>query len=254
MPAIRIFFVRLAFITSVFPLASCLSPYLLNKPIDAIEYATPEQDHDILVILLPGIFDSAIDFERQGWIRAVRDRHLPIDMIAVEAHYGYYFAGNLTERLHRDVIVPARQRGYADVWLVGISLGGFGSLLYSRAYPDDIDGAYLISPFLGSPNRAFDPAEWIEKRHGQDGLWEWLSKHGERQDRGPTIFLGYGEEDKFAEVNGLLARLLVRDDVIRLPGTHDWRTWKALWDEALDRELFISKPDITQSRRSIGRQ
>lgn len=248
---IRISVVQSALIALTLLLASCFSLHLSTGPIDSIEYTAPERNNSMLVVFLPGILDSARDFERRGWIKAVRDRGLPIDMIAVDAHYGYYFAGNVIERLHTDVIAPARRRGYVNIWLVGVSLGGFGSLLYSRAYPQDIEGAYLISPFLGDPNGGFDPAEWLENRNGQDGLWEWLLERRGRQDGAPTIFLAYGEQDKFAHVNELLARFLKQSNVVHLPGEHDWKTWKALWDEVLDRHRF--PPDKSAGTRSEPR-
>ena len=215
-------------------LISCIA----TEPIDRIEYTTPKRSNSTLIVFLPGIFDSANEFERNGWVAAVRERGLPIDMISVEAHYGYYMAGTVIERLHADVITPAHRRGYRHIWLVGISLGGFGALLYSRAYPRDIEGAYLISPFIGYPGQGYGPAEWLENRNGQDGLWEWLAERSRQQDKGPSIFLAYGEDDEFADVNKQLASLLDRDHVVRRAGEHNWKTWKALWEEALERRPF----------------
>jgi pimeloyl-ACP methyl ester carboxylesterase len=170
-------------------------------------------------------------------VQAVRDRKLAVDMVAVEAHFGYYLAGSVVDRVHADVVAPARKRGYRDIWFVGVSLGGFGSLLYSKAHPQEVRGALLISPFLGRPAQSMDPAGWLENRHGEDGLWQWLADYPNRRG-GPVIYLAYGEKDVFSDTGAQLAEFLSPDNVIRLPGDHDWPTWKLLWNQALDRGLF----------------
>src|SRR5690606_40867279 len=59
-------------------------------------------------------------------------------------------SASVVERLQQDVVLPARMRGYRHVRLVGISLGGYGSLLYSKQYGEQIAGLFLMAPFLGN--------------------------------------------------------------------------------------------------------
>ena len=49
---------------------------------------------------------------------------LPYDMVAPNAHFGYYFGETLVNRLKVDIIDPSKVKGYENVWLVGASMGG----------------------------------------------------------------------------------------------------------------------------------
>jgi pimeloyl-ACP methyl ester carboxylesterase len=191
-----------------------------------------------LIVLLPGIHDRAESFEYHGFVESARNG-LEADIAAVDATFGYYLHGNFIERLHTDVIVPARQHGYRDIWLVGVSLGGFGSLLYAKAYPEHIRGVFLIAPFLGNgPDNGVDTAEWLAARNGEDGFWEWLRHHTSEGAQRPEIILVYGADDRFAPVNRQLAELLPSENVDYLPGGHDWETWRVLWERAIENNML----------------
>jgi pimeloyl-ACP methyl ester carboxylesterase len=90
---------------------------------------------DTLLVMLPGLYSAPDEFEREGFVRAVRDNRLAADVMLVDAHVGYYNDKTILDRLAADVIAPARREGYTHIWLVGISLGGFGSLLYAQTHP-----------------------------------------------------------------------------------------------------------------------
>src|SRR5690625_6784033 len=60
---------------------------------------------------------------------------LDIDMLAADAHFGYYRERTFVQRLHEDIILPARQQGYQHIWLLGLSMGGFGAVLYCNEHP-----------------------------------------------------------------------------------------------------------------------
>ncbi len=102
-----------------------------------------------LVILLPGIGESVLQFQQYGVVEQIASCQSRANILGVEAHYSYYQQQLITERLHEDVILPARERGIESIWLVGISMGGFGSLLYREAYPDDLEGIIVMAPYLG---------------------------------------------------------------------------------------------------------
>jgi alpha-beta hydrolase superfamily lysophospholipase len=53
--------------------------------------------------------------------------------------------------LHDAVIAPGMARGYRRLWLLGISVGGMGALLYTAARFASVDGLVLLAPFLGTP-------------------------------------------------------------------------------------------------------
>jgi len=118
---------------------------------DAIYDLAPEPGTDrIMLVMLPGAKARPQDLVRCGFVRALRERSLPIDVVVVGAHLGYYLGRSLGKHLRHDIIAPARARNYQRIWLMGISLGGMGSLIYTREHAADIEGVILLAPFLGA--------------------------------------------------------------------------------------------------------
>ena len=106
-----------------------------HAPLDVREYKSADKPSEELFIFLPGIGDVLEDYETNGFIEAVLQSGAPADMIVVDAHFGYYLRQIVIERLRADVIAPARVTGgYKEIWLAGISLGGFGALLYASVF------------------------------------------------------------------------------------------------------------------------
>lgn len=199
-----------------------------------------------LAVLLPGRFDSAESFAQAGFADAVRERGLALDVVAVDAHFGYYRKRTVLERLRADVVAPARAAGYEQIWIGGVSLGGLGSLLYLRDHPEDLAGVVALAPFLGADPliaeiaAAGGPARWQPGEPGDRAddvgreLWRWFAPWLAGPQPLP-LYLGWGESDALAPSNRLAASLLPPERVFPLPGGHDWRTWRALWDQFLDR-------------------
>ena len=234
-------------------------------PIDTVRYGVGEAKYPrLLFVFLHGNGDRNSVFDDKGFVEAVRAHGLSVDMISVDAHVGYYMNGTILTRLKEDVIVPARAKGYEGIWLIGNSLGGFGSLSYAQKYPNEITGVVLLGPFLGErpiireirdagglqrwePGDVFlktkEDAEkhiWIWlKENGQQGpLWSGDKDHPKGQRVVPKIYLGYGTKDRFTYAQDLLASLLPPEQVITMDGGHDWPTWKKLWNQFLDRKIF----------------
>lgn len=200
-----------------------------------------------LAVLLPGRLDEPEKFGDAGFARAVAERGLALDLVAVDAHLGYYRARTVVERLRADVIAPARAAGYDTIWIAGPSLGGLGGLLYLRDHPEDLAGVFAIAPYLGESavideiERAGGPAAWRPPATVADGdigreLWSWLGPWASREQAVP-LHLGWGTSDAFDRSNRLLAGLLPADRVSTLPGGHDWRVWERLWEQFLDRAM-----------------
>jgi pimeloyl-ACP methyl ester carboxylesterase len=192
-----------------------------------------------LIVFLPGIADTAKDFENKGFIADMRSRGITADAVAVDAHYGYYAKREIVERMENEVIAPARAAGYEEIWLVGISLGGFGSALYAVQDASKIAGMLLLSPYLG-PDTLIDEiadAGGLNKwqpdagadNPAQRAMWVWFKNQTINKNPVPRIHLGYGARDKFARANGLLGAQLPQSSVYTVAGAHDWRTWKKLW-------------------------
>ncbi len=229
--------------------AGCATAPPATIPMNTLLYAEKGTQNRTLIVLLPGIRDQPGKYESQGFVGALRSRGLAADLVAVNAHFGYYTSGSVVERLKIDVVVPAQAQGYDKIWLVGISLGGLGSLLYSMHYPDDVEGILILGPYLGGRGLIEEISEagglvsWqpgdLSKQHRFRALWAWLKNYDKNSKGLPPLYLGYGHWDKFATAHSILAAMLPPERVYVTPGWHNWRTWKKLWDKVLDEEIFI---------------
>ena len=200
----------------------------------------------VLLVFLPGAHMSTAELVQQGFVAAVRQRRLAVDVALVDAHLGYVQDGSLLRRLEDDVLAPARAQGYRRIWLAGISLGGYGAMAYALQHPGQIEGLVCLAPYLGRRQLLQDiaaaggPAVWRRAAVPRDAddtdhaLWLGLSAANTL----PPLYLGYGAEDRFAQGHRLLAELLPATRVQVVPGGHDWPPWRALWAQWLDRGLW----------------
>lgn len=226
--------------------------WLAKEPLDVLYYAADEDaPQSNLFIFMRGIGGSHRTFEEEGLVEDVRTMGLPFDMAAPNAHFAYYSERTLIVRLKADVIDPARDQGKDNVWLVGFSMGGLGSVLYLREQPQDIDGICLVAPYLGDDDiieeiqaaggvRSWSPGTYDPVEDWQRMMWHWIKDNVAGEDPVP-IYLGYGTEDDHAPANALLAELLPEEQVVRIEGGHDYPTFKALWDRFLASEIYFPK-------------
>jgi pimeloyl-ACP methyl ester carboxylesterase len=140
-----------------------------TPPLSLADSTSPRSD--TLLVMLPGSYALPEDFIREGFVQAVRDRHLALDMVLVDAHLGYYSDRSIIDRLRADVIAPARARGYRHIWLMGISIGAFGAMILAETLPQDFDGVIALGPYLGK--RAMS-----EEINAQGGLRSWRAPQG----------------------------------------------------------------------------
>lgn len=197
----------------------------------------------VLLVFLPGAGDVPADLITQGFVEQVRRRGIAADVIIPDLHVGYYTGRSFDTRLKADVIDPARAKGYTRIWLAGISLGGFGSLVYARQNPGVVEGVIAIAPFIATNGvldevrKAGGIAGWNEPVVAGDwqrDLLLWLKGYGDATQTRPSLFIGYGTEDGFAEFNAAVGALLPPERVRSAPGGHDWAPWQRLWGEFLD--------------------
>ncbi len=199
------------------------------------------------VIFLPGVLDKPKDFDRHGFADGVRDAGLDLHLVAADAHLAYYREQTVLDRLHQDLVGPLVDQGQ-KVWLVGISLGGVGSLLYSRDHRQQIEGLVLLAPFLGEDDvieeiraeggpLAWTPPEVLKEDDVGRKLWSWIREWHSLEER-PEIYLGYGQADDFAPANAMLANLLEEDHVALHPGDHNWKAWVPLWKQLAGSGIF----------------
>lgn len=171
-----------------------------------------------LLVMLPPAKACAQDVVDHGFVAAVREHGLPLDVSVVDADADYYLESSVGERLAVDVVAPMLARGYARLWLMGISLGGYGCIALARRRVAELEGVILLAPFLGS--RGPDALEAADEA--------WF----------PAAYLGFGASDRYAAASEALARRLPAGRVVRLPGEHDWQTWMRLWRKLLAKPFF----------------
>ena len=191
-----------------------------------------------LVIFLPGYGGSMDDFKREGILDIVRVHQAPIDVMTVDADLRFYIDRTLLTRIDEDVMPRIQTGRYNMVWLLGNSMGGLGSLLYSQAHPGLIKGIILLGPFLGD-----EPI--IKEIAGSGGLLQWspkdtMSDNYQRdvwmylkrcvQDisgNSPRLFLLAGRDDRFHAAHQLLASAMDSTHVFWADGGHDWDAWRS---------------------------
>jgi pimeloyl-ACP methyl ester carboxylesterase len=228
-------------------LLSCTPP--LTVPVKTVNFNQPGgKQRPTLLVFLPGIRDKSAVFAEEGFVSAARASGIQADMIGVDAHIGYYLEKQFIRRLKEDVIDPAKLQGYRNIWLVGISLGGFGSIWYDLENPGDLAGIVALSPYLGEPevvdevSRAGGLAVWRPAPYGelddQHMIWRELKNYEQQDKNRKRVYLGYGLRDKFAIADGLLAAVLPQEQVFTIGGEHDWATWQTLWNEILKSDAF----------------
>jgi pimeloyl-ACP methyl ester carboxylesterase len=217
---------------------------------DAVHDIAPGGGADrIMLVMLPGARDCPQDFAEQGFIHAIRKRRLRVDVVAVDAHLGYYLQRSVIDRLTTDIIAPARAKGYSRIWLMGISLGGLGSLIYAREHAAGIEGVILLAPFLGARGtiaevaRAGGLSQWqpgeITPDDDERRILAWLKSYQANDPTLPKIYLGYGTRDRFAPASIMLSERLPGRRVATVEGGHDWPTWVDLWNKLLEQDLFL---------------
>ena len=197
----------------------------------------------VLLVLLPGANMTPTEMLDEGFVRALRQRGLAVDVLLVGASLSYVYDGSMLDRLRDDVIAPYRARGYRRIWLAGISLGGFVAMGYALTNPGQIEGIVALAPYLGrrplvqEVAAAGGPAAWTTSAVPREDdvdqrLWRWLAR---LPADAPALHLGYGTEDRFAEGHRLLASILPPQRVLTAAGGHDWAPWRQLWAAWLDR-------------------
>lgn len=222
------------FISLLTMLSGCLGMAPTEVPLPSIVTADITSRHDTVVIMLPGRGDRADTFIREGFEEA--GERWGFDTIATDAHFGYYMKRSLLPRLHDDIVLPAHEAGYDKVWLLGISMGGFGSLLYASENPELVDGVILLAPFLGDSSSIEEieasgglmswDAESSQLEDYEIRIWQWI------RDAETPLILGYGEADGMADgYRQVLTDVLDPSSVYTLEGGHKWTTWKPLWEQ-----------------------
>lgn len=227
-------------------LTGCVAVPPAKGPIERVEFPyRAGRKVDRLLVLIHGRGDNPRSFAEHGFLEELAKRAMPIDVVAVYAHPGYYAERNLAERLHEDVVFPKRQEGYREIYVLGVSRGGLGALAFARRYANEPDGLILLAPFLGPSfyvkeiDQAGGLVSWRPNPPVEDieRIWQWLQGYGAAAER-PPLYLSWGEQDGVVPQMKLLQQVLPEDRVHSRPGGHDWKTWRRLFSDLLDRDPF----------------
>jgi pimeloyl-ACP methyl ester carboxylesterase len=206
-----------------------------------LEPATTEGIAATRVLLLPAAYTTPDDFLREGFVKAARDRALPVDLVFVELKVQHLTDRTILRRLRHEVVLPARALGCRSIWLGGISIGGFVALAYAERYPEEIDGLCLLAPYLGNHivtgeiERANGVHEWTPGELAADDderrIWRFIKEHRARPS---PLHLGFGRDDRFADSHRMMASALAPECVDVVPGGHEWPVWRQLWENFLN--------------------
>jgi len=217
--------------------STCAWMYSAPVPLHTESYqALPNARASTLLVLMPGRGDKGADWAAHGFVSDLRAAGLTFDVVATDAHIGYYMKETIVERMRDDVLAPARQQ-YKQIWIVGASMGGLGALIVASRLPGAVDRVILLSPYLG-PNSlirdieaAGGPARWTptDLTDPYQRIWQWLQKYREPNAPMPPMYLGFARQEGMAPNHRLLAQLLPADRVFEVDGEHGWIAWQKLW-------------------------
>lgn len=196
-----------------------------------------------LLVMLPGVSMRPEEIFDAGFARAIEQRGLPLDLLAVDISGVGLDAVGTWDALQKDILTPARERG-ARVWLGGISLGGMVAMAHLAARPGVADGLCLLAPYPGSlpsvniVERAGGADRWQpsedDLRDPELRVWQWLR----RPPPELPVFIGHGTEDRFAARIQRVAERFPPASRHTVAGGHDWSAWLPLWERFLDAGHF----------------
>jgi len=196
------------------------------------------------VLFLPAAYTGPEDFMRAGFVSAVRERELPLDLVFADVNLQHLTDRTILRRLRHELVLPARALGCRAIWICGISLGGFIGLAFAERYTSEIDGLCLLAPYLGNHmitgeiERAAGVAGWQPGELGPDDderrVWRFIKT---RASHPVDVHLGYGRDDRFANSHQMMAAALEPQAVQIVGGGHEWPVWSQLWSGFLDRQF-----------------
>lgn len=230
-------------------LSGCVASRPVENPIPSVFYPAGKTASSDLFVFLPGRGDAVDAFQENGFIDKLQTAMPNTDAVAVDAHLAYYEKGLMAGQVYRDVLEPYKNKGYQNIILVGISLGGYGALWLGNEYPDVISSVIILAPFLGMKPllERIEDAGSIEQWRAQldheaafdERVWLWADElRNPQSGLIDTAILGYGKSDRFAGAAELLASSMPESNVFSVAGGHNWSSWKDLWAEIVESPVF----------------
>ncbi len=230
--------------------AGCKAFFGAPVPMHSVKLADPHGPAKCLLVLLPGMGDSDRTFMDEGFVELIRRKSISVDLVAGDATIGYYMRGIMPQRLEEDVLAPTHGK-YEKTWMLGVSMGGMGALLYAHEHPKNLDGIVLFSAYLGDDpiidevRKAGGPAKWtppakapLTEDNYQRQAWGYLSNLVSKRENGPELYVGYGKKDKSGPADRVLADDLPETNVFIDEGDHNWGPWRRLLTRFLEESSF----------------
>jgi hypothetical protein len=193
-----------------------------------------------MVIVLPGRSDDIKALQRSG-IASVIQQNLPdADVVLVALTMSYYLEGRGMQRLHQQIVQPARQQGYHEIYLAGASLGGMGALMYESEFPNEMSGLILMAPYMGETSlvnviiEAGGLSQWkadslpteLKRENATPDEWRVVQSLATNRERARTVWLVCGQQDQFYGAAQLIAQVLPPANYFEPSGGHTWAVWR----------------------------
>jgi hypothetical protein len=252
-------------ITILLLLGGCAAGGDVRKPIPTKFFAAA-QPASRLVVMLPGRGDDLDSLESKGMASIIQKAWPDADVILTGLTMPFYRQGQASKRLHDEIVAPAQTVPGREVWLMGISLGGMGALLYEHDYPGQTQGLLLLSPYLGDQAiqdkvrsagglKTWDPgpSQALNPESFQAELWHTLKDISNHPQRAQSIWLVYGADEPFRTPIELMSPALPASNVLMLPGRHDWSLWIPAASELLHRASPVSGKDQASNSSRLYR-
>lgn len=231
--------------------AGCYFARSPSRPLLALEVRREAHTRQrCLMVMIPGFLDGPDTYVEHGFPQDLIASGAPCDVVAIDLHFRYYSEVGVADIVYEDILLPATARGYENIWLVGISMGGLGTLLTAERYTRLIDGIILLAPFVGEENvlreieaaggaanwrppSDLDAMPWTQENYTVH-LWAWLRRYHTDPDSMPPLYIGWGESDRLGAGDALIGALLPEGHVFTRPGIHNWATWRPLFSSVLE--------------------
>lgn len=193
------------------------------------------------IALLSGSYSEPEDFVREGFIEAVRERGLAADIVVAGVRAAYFADGTVVDRIRETVLAPLRSRGHEHPWVVGVSIGALAALCHAARHEGEAGRRVLISPYPGTREvlREIDAAggldAWSPDIAAEGDLereaWRWLREGGGRR---VCVQCYFGSQDRFVDGQRRIAAALAAGAVHEVPGGHEWKDWRRMWNDFLE--------------------
>lgn len=223
---------------------SCSHNFDVDKPVDLLWDKNGKKNHN-LIIFLPGLYDTADTFKKEKFFAIARKAGIKADMVAASIHIGHLIKEMMLMRIETDIFQHAKDVGYDNIWLVGVSLGGLNSLLFYQKHKKDICGVVVLAPYLADEaltkelQQAGEIKNWQPKSAEKkvleqklQSLWVWL-KEQDSKNLLKQIFLGYGKQDRYIEAMKILQSTLDKKNITAVEGKHGWIAGRKIWQQQL---------------------